>query len=162
MRRDSERAWSMTAIPTTYRFEVRVHHKPTGLAAGTDWDEDGQAWPTLRVPSSLQAEPMAISFDEALARMEQIHGCAMEPDGALLWAGEGDGRRWQIDGNLYDLGGRVVFLQLTGTCPSVAFDALLECLGWPNEPVMMELVRASVFLDEGVFRRHAAERAGRP
>lgn len=136
-----------------YRFDVRVHHRPAGLVAGPDWEEHGRRWATLQVRPAHQAEPMAISFDEALVRLEQLPGCAMEPDGALLWTGER--QRWQIDGNLYDRGGRVVFLQAAGCCPPDVFDILLECLGWPDEPLMMEPVRASVFLGEAVFREHA-------
>jgi hypothetical protein len=39
-----------------------------------------------------------------------------------------------------------------------AFDRLLEAFGWPQQAMMMQLVRPAVFLDEPTFRRHARAR----
>jgi hypothetical protein len=40
----------------------------------------------------------------------------------------------------------------------VEFDRLLGAFGWPSQPLLMQLVRAAVFLDEPTFRRHARAR----
>jgi hypothetical protein len=54
----------------------------------------------------------------------------------------------------------VVLVDLKGSCPAAEFDRLLAAFGWPDQPLVMELVRPAVVLDEPTFRRHAAARAG--
>ncbi|MFM8494120.1 MAG: hypothetical protein ACKOEM_01155, partial [Planctomycetia bacterium] len=54
--------------------------------------------------------------------------------------------------------GRVLLVDLKGSCPPDALDRLLAAFGWPAEAVMFQLVQPAVFLDEPTFRRHAAAR----
>jgi hypothetical protein len=79
----------------------------------------------------------------------------LEPDGSFVWKGIHSGRPWQLDGMIYDRNGRVVHVEVQGTCPLAAFDRLLAALGWPAALVMFELRRAGVILDEAEFRRCA-------
>lgn len=139
-----------------YAFEIRLHRLPDTTTAGSSINSDAGSLPTLTVPADQQAETLAISFDTALEALAALPDCYTEPDGAILWTGTDAHGRWQIDGNLYDRGGHVVFASLAGSCPPAALDQLLGCFGWPNEPLMMELVRQAVFVSEEVFRRHAA------
>lgn len=139
-----------------YAFDIRLHCRPAAATAGPPLSTDAGSLPTLAVPANQQADTMAISFDAALEALAALPGCYTEPDGAILWTGTDAEGRWQIDGNLYDRGGRVVFVTLTGTCPEAALDRLFGCFGWPDEPLMMELVREAVFVSEEAFRGHAA------
>jgi periplasmic divalent cation tolerance protein len=147
-----------------YRFDIRVHHLPAIAAEGPSipGPGDGTAGclPTITVPAGGQAEPMVVSFDAALEAIGQLPDCYVEPDGSILWTGRDSEGRWQVDGNLFDRGGRVVFATLSGSCPRAEFDRLLACFGWPAEPLMIELVRAAVFVTEEVFRCLAAGEAG--
>jgi hypothetical protein len=63
-----------------------------------------------------------------------------------------------VDGNAFEKAGRVLLVDLKGSCPPGEFDRLLAAFGWPEQAVMMQLVRAAVFLDEPTFRRHALAR----
>jgi hypothetical protein len=69
-----------------------------------------------------------------------------------------EGLYWQVDGNVFDRDGRVVLVDMKGSCPPEEFDRLLACFGWPGEPLLFQLVRPAVFLEESVFRRHAEAR----
>jgi hypothetical protein len=139
-----------------YRFDVRLYRRPANAADGPLLEGVGDGVPTLTVPVGNQAEPMAITFEEAIDRLAALPGCYAEPDGSIVWTESTSDGRWQVDGNLYDRGGNVIFVSLTGHCPPEAFNRLLACFGWPEERMMLELVRAGVFLGEDDFRRVAA------
>ena len=147
---------SVVPPATRYRFDIRLHHRPSAAGEGPAIDAVGDRLPTIAVSAGGQAEPMGIAFDAALEAIGRLPACFIEPDGAILWTGSDAHGRWQVDGNLYDRGGQVVFAALSGSCPEDEFDRLLACFGWPAEPVMMELVRAAAFVEEEVFRRHAS------
>jgi hypothetical protein len=78
-----------------------------------------------------------------------------EADGSFVWVSPHGQRAWQVDGNLYDLGERLLFVDLKGTCPPHQFDRFLAALGWPDTRLMFQLTREAVFLDESEFRRWA-------
>lgn len=149
-----------------YAFEVTLHGRSADVRMGDDALTDAWGtWPTLAVPRELLAEPMTIPFDEAVQRLSGIERLFIEPDGSFVWAnqrasGGPPAVRWQVDGNAFERQGRVLIVDLKGTCPAADFDRLLIALGWPAQAVMMQLVRPAVFLDETTFRRHAAARAG--
>ena len=98
---------------------------------------------------------MACSFEEAADRLKQLARMYCEPDGSFVWASPQGQPPWQVDGNLYDRAGSLLFVDLKGTCPAEEFDRLLAALGWPASKLMFQLVREAVFLDETEFRRHA-------
>lgn len=146
----------MPAPRARYRFDIRLHHRPTAACVGGLTQSPNGPIATLQVPEGSQAEPMSISFDAALSEISLLTGSYVEPDGSILWTGSDAEGRWQVDGNLFERGERVVFSTLSGICPAEEFDKLLACFGWPHEPLMMELVRAAVFVSEEVFREVAA------
>jgi len=76
----------------------------------------------------------------------------------FVWTSAAADRAWQVDGNLFERAGRVLLVDLKGSCPAADFDRLLTAFGWPDEALMVGLVRAGVFLDEPTFRRHATGR----
>jgi len=146
--------------PTTwlYAFEAVLHRCPDDAAAtGRHADEWG-SWPILAVRREALSEPLAIGFDEAVERLARLPRMFVEPDGSFVWTSPAAERAWQVDGNLFERSGRVLLVDLKGSCPPGDFDRLLEAFGWPGEPVMLGLVRAAVFLDEPTFRGHAAAR----
>ncbi|MFM9194432.1 MAG: hypothetical protein ACKOWG_01565 [Planctomycetia bacterium] len=144
-----------------YAFDITLHGRgpqvtdarPPSLHADA-WG----TWPTLSVPREQLAVPMAIGFDEALERLARLERMYVEPDGSFVWASPREGRWWQVDGNAFEKDGRVLLADLKGSCPRAAFDRLLGAFGWPDQPLLMQLVRAAVFLDETTFRRHAQAR----
>ena len=142
-----------------YAFEITLHGHPSGtLAAGTPYADLGGTWPTVVVPRESLSVPMAIDFDAALARLGTLERMFVEPDGALVWTSRHGGDPWQVDGNACERDGRLLLVDLKGSCPAAEFDRLLGCLEWPRQQVLAQLVRPGVFLAEAAFRRHAVAR----
>ena len=139
-------------------FEATLHCRPLAATGGRQFEDDHGAWPVLDVPRESLGRPLTTGFDEALARLAALPRLYAEPDGSFVWTSPAVDRPWQVDGNLFERDGRVLLADLKGSCPAVEFDRLLSAFGWPAEPLMFELVRAGVFLDEQTFRRHAAAR----
>lgn len=146
------------AVNDVYAFEVTLHPRPAGAVGGGPVADERGHWPTLTVPREALGQPLAVGFDEAIARLAALPRLYAEPDGSFVWASPTAERAWQVDGNLFDRQGRVLMADLKGSCPAADFDRLLAAFGWPSEAVMFELVRVGVFLEEGTFRRHAAAR----
>jgi hypothetical protein len=98
----------------------------------------------------------ALSFEEALHALVRLPRLDAEPDGFFLISGDHEGRRWQVDGHLFDFAGRLHRVELHGACPAEIFDGLLTCVGWPRTPLAFELVHEGVALGEAAFRAWAA------
>jgi hypothetical protein len=107
---------------------------------------------------NLFASSREASFDcaweDAAERLERMPRMIFEPDGSFVISGNDEtGRRWQVDGHLFDFAGRLQRVELRGECPPAAFDDLLGCLGWPRQPLQFELVREGATLTEQEFRQ---------
>jgi hypothetical protein len=145
--------------PVLYAFESSLHRHPgEGLTPRGPHTDAWGTWPAVTVPNELLAVPLVISFDEAIDRLSQLERMYAEPDGSFVWVSAREGLSWQVDGNVFDRDGRVVLVDMKGSCPPEEFDRLLACFGWPGEPPLFQLVRPAVFLEESVFRRHAEAR----
>lgn len=103
----------------------------------------------------LRPAAMRVSFEQAADRLQQLPRLFFEPDGSFVWVGQDGDRRWQVDGQLTDRDGHLLYAELRGSCPAQAFDQLLAALGWPTTPLVFQLTRDAIFLDEGEFRRLA-------
>lgn len=154
--------------PTLYAFEITLHPLPAESAPGPAFTDAWGTWPTLAVPKPALAAAMAVGFDDALASLSGLERMYAEPDGSFVWtssrsgvagrSGDAGAAWWQVDGNAFEKDGRVLLVDLKGSCPPAEFDRLLAAFGWPAQPVMLQLVRSAVFLGEEAFRRHAAAR----
>lgn len=145
-----------------YRFEVVLHPRPPAAEAAGEQADAWGVWPTLAVPRAGLAATFAVGFDDVLAALDRLPRLVTEPDGAILWASADADQPWQVDGTLAERAGRALAAELKGSCPAAAFDQVLEAFGWPRTPVMLQVVRSGVFLDEATFRRHATARGSRP
>lgn len=96
------------------------------------------------------AGPLPSRFDAVAQRLEQIERLHFEWDGSFVWRGSAGEEPWQIDGMLYDLGERIQYVDLKGSCPRESWRKLLEIFaeGGSGEfailrlPVREELDRA--------------------
>jgi len=144
-----------------YAFDITLHrHAPDNIgphSGGVHVDGWG-SWPVLAVPHDALVVSLTIGFDDAFTRLNQLERMYAEPDGSFVWTSPREGLSWQVDGNAFEKAGRVLLVDLKGSCPPADFDRLLEAFGWPDQAVMMQLVRSAVFLDEATFRRHALAR----
>jgi hypothetical protein len=139
-----------------YSFYTTVHARPPEATIGPTVALPRRSFVTLAVPHEALSHPLGVSFETAMERMGKLERLFCEPDGSFFWGSPHDGPRWQIDGNLFDRAGRLLFVDLKGTCPPTEFDRLLSTFGWPETPLMFQLVREAVFLPEPEFRRWAA------
>ena len=109
---------------------------------------------------NLFARPRAAGFvvtwEDAAALLEPMSRMIFELDGSFVLSGNYDqGRRWQVDGHLFDFAGRLFRLELHGNCPPTTFDGLLRAVGWPAQQLEFEMVHAGVTVDEATFREQA-------
>jgi hypothetical protein len=144
-----------------YAFEITLHGRTPDAVAGQPVVAHADAWGAWRVlavPRDLLSVPMDVTFDGAIGRLERLARMYAEPDGSFVWTSPREGLWWQVDGNISEKDGRVLLADLKGSCPAAEFDQLLEAFGWPQQAMMMQLVRPAVFLDEPTFRRHARAR----
>jgi hypothetical protein len=95
------------------------------------------------------------TFEDVAERLGQFDRLYFEPDGSFVWVASAGEPGWQLDGMVYDRNGRVLYVDLKGTCPAARLDQLLAALGWPATAVMFQLVREAVFVDEATFRSWA-------
>lgn len=105
----------------------------------------------------LQAatQPWNVTFDAAFAALEQIPGVFIEPDGSFLLVSRPGKPKWQVEGNLYDQGPGLAHVEMKGSCPEERLDELLKPLGWPEVPLVFQMVREGTKLTEAEFRRAA-------
>lgn len=143
------------------QFHASLHVRPASVTT-VEWVEvAGRLRSVLRVSPGEQSDAFSLSFEaasEALADLPRLH---VEPDGSFVWRSESSEPLWQVDGNLYDREGRLLYVTLQGGCPENYFDKLLRCFGWPATTMMFQLVREATFLDEFEFRRHAQDMGAR-
>lgn len=142
-----------------FAFDISLHALAADAGPGGIHRDDWGAWPVLQVPHASLAAPLTVSFDAAFGRLGALERMFAEPDGSFVWTSPRDGLSWQVDGNALEREGRVLLVDLKGACPESAFDRLLGAFGWPDQRLMVQLVRPAVFLDEATFRRHARCRA---
>jgi hypothetical protein len=142
------------------RFFVTVHARPAEARAGQAVPLAGRSVTPLVVPPEALGTPWALSFEQAYANLQRIERLFAEPDGSFFWGSARDEPAWQVEGALFDRQGRLLCVDLKGTCPESVLDRLLAALGWPETPLMFQLMREGLYLDEADFRRYAREGGG--
>lgn len=138
-----------------YSFAVTLHARPTSARVGPSFAMRGLDVPTLEIaPHDFLG--FERTFEEVGLALERLPRMFFEPDGSFVWVSSEEADPWQLDGVLYDRDGRVVHVDLKGSCPAEALDRLLATLGCPTGEVVFQLSREALFLDEATFRRFAA------
>ena len=92
-------------------------------------------------------QPFPVTFEAVFAELEIWPRMFIEPDGAFVWVGVeqkngGIGKAWQLDGHLYDRDGRMLFVELQGSCPRESLEQLVAVLGIPLDEICVEQRRA--------------------
>jgi hypothetical protein len=137
-----------------YRFHCNVFARPSQAEVGEPVELRGLRLCTQRT-RAFDAF-LLVTFEQSIGALAKLPRLDAEPDGFFVIAGDNDGRRWQVDGHLFDFGDRLHRVELHGECPPQTFDSLLECIGWPATPLVFELVMEGIALDETAFRAWAA------
>jgi hypothetical protein len=136
------------------RFHANIFARPPRALEGPPITLRGLALPTLR-PQTFDAY-FPLTFEQAYDALAKLPRIDIEPDGFFVISGDVDGRRWQLDGHLFDFGMRLHRVELHGDCPPATLDAILACFGWPQTPLVFELVMEGVALADFEFRTFAA------
>lgn len=139
-----------------YKFNVSVHAQPVEAGPGPRVRIGNVEFATLDIPRAVLGQAaIACTFEEAVRALSDLPRMYCEPDGSFVWVSSQGEPRWQVDGNLYDRDGQLVFVDLKGTCPANEFDRLLTAFGWPGTKLMFQLVHEAIFLAEPEFRQNA-------
>jgi hypothetical protein len=97
-----------------------------------------------------------VTWEDAATLLEQLPRMIFEPDGSFVVSGGERESLWHVSGHLFDFAGRLHRLELHGACPLEMFDALLRCVGWPEQRIQFEVVREGVTVEEAEFRAHVS------
>ncbi|HJT32472.1 MAG TPA: hypothetical protein VJ783_10550 [Pirellulales bacterium] len=135
-------------------FHVAIHPRSADVGPGPAIVFDGGEFSTLRPSSADLGEAFSRSFEEVHDGLTKLPRTFIEPDGSFVWVSSPGEPSWQLDGMLYDRDERLLYIELKGACTAERLDQLLALLGWPQTPVMFQLLREAVFLSEAEFRRY--------
>jgi hypothetical protein len=137
------------------RFHTSLFARPDGIMPGPEVALRDQYMKTLRGADCgppLFKTLLPVTFEAAQEQLLTIPRMDVEPDGYFLVASEEGGQRWQIDGQLHELGDRLQRVEMHGTCPENVLDLLLSAFGWPRVELVFELVQEGVTISEKDFR----------
>ena len=138
---------------TVYAFECSLHARPSNDSQEAETplvDQWGQ-WPTLLVSQDQLSKPLPTEFDDAINKLNALPRLFAEPDGSFVWTSPHEKLRWQVNGNLYEKNDNILFVELKGCCPQVAFDQLLACFLADENVCVIQLTRAAVFVSAPRF-----------
>lgn len=137
-----------------HSFHITLHARPPGTWPRQSMVLDGIDTATLDIPPSRLDCLLPVSFEMAFSLLLALPRLFIEPDGSFVWVSARNvARPWQVDGMLYDRGGRLLYVELKGNCPGSAFAELLTACGFPIVPFVVQLVRHAVVLEIADFRR---------
>jgi hypothetical protein len=88
--------------------------------------------------SEQLALPWEIDFETAVERLAQLERMFIEPDGSFVWRPV---THAQIDGVLYDRGGRLLHVELKGRADWTDIASLQATLNPSSGPIAVQLVR---------------------
>ncbi len=109
---------------------------------------------TLHVPADSRGAPLGITFDAIEERLMAHPGVHCEPDGSFAWT------EWKreakapirITGQLTDGGEFLQYAEIWGVPTSDMLENLLQWTVTRSRPVMIQLLRAGVFVEVDTFR----------
>jgi hypothetical protein len=136
-------------------FHATLHARPESAVEREAVDVGGRTLTPLAVSQEAMGTPFSVDFESVVAKFEQFERMFVEPDGSFVWVAARDMPAWQVDGQLFDRSGRLLFIDLKGSCPVAELDRLLTATGWPAVRVMFQLARQAVFVSDAEFRRLA-------
>ncbi|MEQ8209018.1 MAG: hypothetical protein RH917_04235 [Lacipirellulaceae bacterium] len=138
-------------------FRTSLYARPESLIAGEFTSLRGFQLKTLcgPGPQTIFDAYLPVTFEEALKKLQELPRMDAEPDGFFVYSGDSEGKRWQIDGHLYDFNNQLHRVELSGSCPKSVFNQLLAIFAADETPAAFELIREGVVLDKENFDRWA-------
>ena len=122
-------------------FHVAWHRRPECIETGPEILISGVRTPTLHIPTAGLTLPWSLSFEEVITSIERLDRMFAEPDGSFVWR---QAAERQIDGQLYDCDGRLLYVELSGNYLSDDVIALEIALNPQRDPLVVQLLREGV------------------
>ncbi len=130
-------------------LKLHLYARPPGTAVGPERTIEGICLPTLRC-NELASSQFPSSFETVAERLEQLDRMHFEYDGSFVWTGisneEDFHATWQLDGMLYDYGGRLQRVELQGACPLLQWQELLRTITPFPESLLIHLIKQHCFV----------------
>lgn len=133
-----------------YRFHVNIFARSNSRHTAECVPLRNLQLPTVR---ASRDEFLPVTFEQVLDALASLPRLDAEPDGFFVTSGDIRGKRWQVSGHLFDFNEHLHRVELHGECPPPTFDAILTAIGWPATPLLFELVKEGVALEEPAFRQ---------
>lgn len=127
-------------------IHVVIHRRPTEFSEKPAVELLTQRISPLDIDRPL---PLAVTFDDVLARLVVLDRIFLEADGSFVWSGDG----WQIDGQINDGGDTVDHVELKGTCGIEKWRTILQILGGGTSELMIQFVREGIYVRAEHFGR---------
>jgi hypothetical protein len=148
------------------QVRISLHPRAPEATIGPICKIRGLELATLIIPHEAMRQTFSISFEECYERLERLPRMFIEPDGSFVWPidfkddskssnGISSNIQSQWDGQLFDRGEKLLYLDLVGSGPRESFEKILKILSWPATDVMVQLSREAVFLELHEFYRYA-------
>jgi len=140
-------------------LHIHLHGMPQAICFDEPRELNGVTVEPILPDSAVATTPLPVTFDETYEQLGRLERMFLEPDGSFTWVSKANAHApFHFDGQLHDGGPRLAYLELKGQGPLEPFDALLTACGWPEWPLLFQLVHAGIMLDEANFRRWARMR----
>ena len=97
-----------------------------------------RVWPLLPRPEPLSRKTFTVSFDGLFARLAGWVGFYGELDGSFTWRNNEE--NWLIEGQALEWEDCLLNLELKGNAPPKTIEPILIELGWPTQPIEMDLL----------------------
>jgi hypothetical protein len=134
-------------------LHVAVHAWPAGDVERERMSLFGRDVRVCRVSPQRLVQPMALRFEDVIARLAVLPRLFIEPDGSFVWVNPHSGApAWQIDGQLHDAAGGLmtIELKLMGNQPD--WSSVARCVGWPRQQLLFQLLQHGTFLDDAAWQ----------
>lgn len=107
---------------------------------------DGRTVVTCLPPSAVAFRR---SFEEVCESLAELPRMFVEPDGSFVWRSPSG----QLDGQLHDGPCGLAHVELKGSLALDDWQRWLNCLGWPDQSLVVQLARDGIFMPEPEFAR---------
>lgn len=140
-------------------WHVTLHARPPGEFPAEARVLDGHELAALAIPPQLLALPLPISFEEAYSALQSLPRMFIEPDGSWVWVSSDPEQPWQLDGMLYDRGGKLLYVELKGHAPEDVLAQVCEHFGCTPPDCVVQFVRHAVVVSLEEWWRWSSQRS---
>ena len=138
-------------------FHAALHALPRGEIAESTSVVDRRPVKQLILAAESLDQSLPVSFEDAFEQLASLPRMFIEPDGSFVWVSDTTDVKWQLDGMMFDRGGRLQYVEMRGTCTPEAFDRFADIFRIGETQFAIQLMQQAIFLSEDEFRRYVFE-----